>query len=136
MITFTNYDKFEKSLVEILKDLEKQADSIIGKNSKDVYSTDYNIYEENGYKHYEFMLPEFEKEDIKVELNHKNEIIVTTSKKKNNRQYIERNVKSTKMFKIQLNSELVNDYIKTIFKDGVLTLSFKAQNNPKFIKID
>lgn len=73
---------------------------------------------------------------IRVELNHKNEIIVTTSKKKNNRQYIERNVKSTKMFKIQLNSELVNDDIKTIFKDGILTLSFKAQNNPKIIKID
>lgn len=66
MITFTNYEKFEKSLVEILKDLEKQADSIISKNSKDGYSTDYNIYEENGYKHYEFMLPGFEKEDIRV----------------------------------------------------------------------
>lgn len=136
MITFTNYDKFEKSLVEILKDLEKQADSIISKNSKDEYSTDYNIYEENGYKHYEFMLPGFEKEEIKVEISNKNEIIITTSKKKNTRQYLEKNVKDSKMFKIELHSELINDNIKTIFKDGVLTLSFKAQNNPKIIKIN
>lgn len=136
MITFTNYDKIEKSFVEILKDLEKQANSIISKNSKDEYSTDYNIYEENGYKHYEFMLSGFEKEDIRVEISNKNEIVITTSKKKLDRQYLEKNVKDSKLFKIELHSELINDNIKTIFKDGVLTLSFKAQNNPKIIKID
>ena len=106
------------------------------KEFENKYSKDYNIYEENGYKHYEFMLPGFEKEAIGVELNHNNEIIVTTSKKKLTRQYTEKNVKSTKMFKVQLPSELINESIKTDFNNGVFTLSFKAQNNPKLIKID
>ena len=62
---------------EISKDLTKEY-----KEFENKYSKDYNIFEENGYKHYEFMLPGFEKEDIRVELNHTNEIVVTTAKKK------------------------------------------------------
>ena len=131
-------------MFKTIKDIGGIANMIdeISKESKEYkefenkYSKDYNIYEENGYKHYEFMLPGFEKEAIRVELNHNNEIIVTTSKKKLTRQYTEKNVQSTKMFKVQLPSELINDSIKTNFNNGVLTLSFKAQNNTKIIKIN
>ena len=129
-----NFKEFLDVFDEISKDFSKHLTKEFEKETK--YSKDYNIYEENGYKHYEFMLPGFEKEDIRVELNHTNEIVVTTSKKKLNRQYIERNVSGTKMFKVQLNSGLINDSIKTDFNNGVLTLSFKAQNNPKIIKIN
>jgi HSP20 family molecular chaperone IbpA len=125
-----DFKDFLDVIDEISKDLTKEFE----KENK--YSKEYNIYEENGFKHYEFMLPGFEKEDIRVELNHTNEIVVTTSKKKLTRQYTEKNVKSTKMFKVQLPSELINDSIKTHFNNGVLTLSFKAQNNPKIIKIN
>lgn len=131
-----NLSNFGDILEEISKDFSKELNKELAKENK--YSMDYNIYEEDGYKHYEFMLPGFEKDDIRVELNHKNEVIVTTSKMKSskNRQYIEKNVKDTKMFKIQLNPELVNDDIKTDFNNCILTLSFKPQNNPKIIKIN
>ena len=129
-----NFKEFLDVFEEISKDFTKDLTKELEKETK--YSKDYNIYEENGYKHYEFMLPGFVKEDIRVELNHMNEIVVTTSKKKTTKQYLEKNVKSTKMFKVQLNSELINDSIKTDFNNGVLTLSFKAQNNPKIIKIN
>lgn len=123
-----------KDFLDVFEEISKEVSKEFEKENK--YSKEYNIYEENGYKHYEFMLPGFEKEDIRVELNHKNEIIVTTSKKKLTRQYIEKNVPDRKMFKVQLYSELINDSIKTDFNNGVLTLSFKPQNNPKIIKIN
>ena len=104
-----NFKEFLDVFEEISKDLTKEFEK------EDKYSKDYNIYEENGYKHYEFMLPGFEKEDIRVELNHLNEIVITTSKKKTTKQYLEKNVKSTKMFKVQLYSELINENIKTDF---------------------
>lgn len=126
MITFGNYNNFEKTLEQIIDKLEKEIK----------YSKDYNIYEEDGLKHYEFMLPGFEKDEIRVELNHKNEIVVTTSKSKTTRQYLERNVPSTKNFKVQIQPELINEDIKTKFENSVLTLSFKQQNNPKIIKIN
>ena len=129
-----NFKEFLDVFEEISKDFTKDLTKELEKETK--YSKDYNIYEENGYKHYEFMLPGFVKEDIRVELNHMNEIVVTTSKKKTTKQYLEKNVKSTKMFKVQLYSELINENIKTDFKNGILTISFKPQNNPKIIKID
>lgn len=126
-----NFKEFLDVFEEISKDLTKEFE----KDTR--YSKDYNIYEENGYKHYEFMLPGFEKDDISVELNHKNEIVVTAKKlKSSTKRYIEQNAPITKMFKVQLYSELINDEIKTEFKDGILILSFKPQNNPKIIKID
>lgn len=127
MITFGNYNKFEKTLEQIMDKLEKEIK----------YSKDYNIYEEDSLKYYEFMLPGFEKDEIRVELNHKNEIVVTASKSKTTRQYLERNVPSTKKFKVQIQPELINEDIKTKFENSVLTLSFKQQqNNPKIIKIN
>ena len=105
MITFGNYKEFEKKLSEIIKDMEYQTEIMFSKDTKNKYSMDYNIYEEDGYKHYEFMLPGFEKDDIRVELNHKNEVIVTTSKMKSskNRQYIEKNVTGRLLICVQVN---------------------------------
>ena len=125
-----NFKEFLDVFEEISKDLTKEFEK------EDKYSKDYNIYEENGYKHYEFMLPGFEKEDIRVELNHSNEMVITTSKKKTTKQYLEKNIPSNKMFKVEIYSELINENIKTDFKNGILTISFKPQNNPKIIKIN
>ena len=132
MITFGNYNNLEKTLEHIVNGLTNEL-----KQQDKNYSTEYNVYKSDGFKHYEFMLPGFEKDEIRVEINHKNEISIVAKKtKKEAREYIERNVQDTKRFKIQIYSELINDDVKTTFEDGILTLSFKPKNNPKILKIN
>ena len=84
----SSFIEFMNMLDEVSKELDKGIN--VEKEKENKYSKDYNVYEENGLKHYEFMLPGFKKDDIRVELNNQNEIVITTSKLKSTRQYLEK----------------------------------------------
>ena len=138
-----NENNFGKSILDLIDEIvTENGGTSFGpnKNSEDlndIFSKDYDIYEDSGERHFEFALPGFDKKDIRIELTNDNFITVGAKRAKEAKNYIERNSDNIKKYKLELTPELAQGDFRTSLKDGILTVSIKpTRYDRKFINID
>lgn len=135
MITFGNFNNFEKSLAEIIREINEKTDKIIKESSETLEDATpaymdnvaYNLYEQtNDEAVLEIELPGFYEDEITAYVKDSTLTVLAKKEPKETRKYL---VKSfsiiDKEFKISLPLEIASGIWSAELKNGILTYTIQ-----------
>lgn len=128
MITFGSYTNFEKTLADIVKDIQEQTEEVFGKNKPAFMNAEYNLYEQDSGAEaiLEIELPGFVENEITSYL--KDSILTVTAKKEpiESRNYLVKSFSTCdKEFKIKLPIDISNGIWDAELRNGILRYTIK-----------